>query len=97
MAVAADGGTTVVDLPTPVALPAGPEPAAWPAEAAEAPQWVLDEALAAVSGWGTEARLVAAQAAGAGWRLVLTVADEVGNRWPVSVAVSSALAGADGG
>ena len=87
VAVAADGGSTVVDLPTPVALPAGPEPGPWPEESVEAPQWVVDEALAAVAGWGTEPRLVAAQADGTGWRVVLTLADEVGNRWPVAVRV----------
>jgi hypothetical protein len=88
VAVAADGGSTVVDLPTPVALPAGPEAEAWPGEAAEAPQWVLDAAVALVAGWGTEPRLVGAQSGDAGWRVVLTLADEVGNRWPVAVSVT---------
>ena len=93
IAVAADGGSTVVDLPTPVALPAGPEPGPWPEESAEAPQWVVDEALASVAGWGTEPRLVAAQVDGTGWRVVLTLADEVGNRWPVAVSVAGAETG----
>jgi hypothetical protein len=30
---------------------------------------------------------VAAQADGADWRVVFTLADEVGNRWPVAVFV----------
>jgi hypothetical protein len=89
VAVAADGGSTVVDLPTPVALPAGPEPDAWPQEAAEAPQWVLDAAVAAAGAWGVEPRLVTAHQAETGWRVILTLADEVGNRWPVALFVES--------
>ena len=88
VAVAADGGSTVVDLPTPVALPAGPQAEAWAEETTEAPRWVLDAAVALVAGWGTEPRLAGAQSGAAGWRVVLTLADEVGNRWPVVVSVA---------
>jgi hypothetical protein len=95
VAVEADGGSTVVDLPTPVALPAGPEPEPRFQESAEAPQWVADDALASVAGWGSEPRLVASYAEAAGWRVVLTLADEVGNRWPVAVFI--ARNGAQGG
>ena len=91
--VAADGGSTVIDLPTPVALPAGPEAEAWAEETAEPPQWVLDAAVAASAGWGTEPRLVGAQSGETGWRVVLTLADEVGNRWPVVVAVAGLAQG----
>ena len=90
VAVATDGGSTVIDLPTPVALPAGPEAEAWTQETVEAPQWVLDAAGAASAGWGTEPRLVGAQSGDSGWRVVLTLADEVGNRWPVVVLVDGA-------
>ena len=48
---------------------------------------MADDALASVAGWGGEPRLVAAYAEEAGWRVVLTLADEVGNRWPVAVFV----------
>jgi hypothetical protein len=85
--VADDGGSTVTDLPTPVPLPAGPEPAPWPDETADPPAWVAEQALAAVAGWGEEPRVVGAQADEAGWRVVLSLADEVGNRWPVAVRV----------
>jgi hypothetical protein len=85
VAVAADGGSTVVDLPTPVPLPAGPQAEAWAEETTEAPRWVLDAAVALVAGWGTEPRLVAAFGGAPDWRVVLTLADEVGNRWPVAV------------
>jgi hypothetical protein len=87
VAVAADGGTAVIDLPAPVAVPAGPELEPWPEDSTEPPQWVVDDALAAVAGWGSEPRLVAAYDEGADWRVVLTLADEVGNRWPVAVRV----------
>jgi hypothetical protein len=90
VAVAADGGSTVIDLPTPVALPAGPEAEGWAEATVEAPQWVLDAAAAASAGWGTEPRLVGAQSGESGWRVVLTLADEVGNRWPVVVSVDGA-------
>jgi hypothetical protein len=87
-----EGGSVVADLPTPVSVPAGPEPAAWPEESVEAPRRVADAALAMVAGWGTEPRLVSSSRGGEGWRVVLTLADEVGNRWPASVFV----AGEDG-
>jgi hypothetical protein len=83
--VSTDGGTVVTDLPTPVALPAGPEPEGWSEESADPPREVSDAALALVAGWGSEPRLVTAQQGEGGWRVVLTLADEVGNRWPVSV------------
>jgi hypothetical protein len=94
--VTADGGSVVADLPTPVALPAGPEPEAWPQEAEEAPQSVVDAALSEVLGWGAEPRLVASQRAEEGWRVVLTLADEVGNRWPVAVFVADGSTEAGG-
>jgi len=91
-----DGGSVVVDLPTPVALPAGPEPEAWPEEAVDPPRGVTDAALAMVAGWGTEPRVVSAARSDSGWRVVLTLADEVGNRWPASVLVADADTSAGG-
>jgi hypothetical protein len=82
-----DGGSVVVDLPTPVAMPAGPEPAGWPEESGEPPRRVADAALAMVAGWGAEPRLLSAARGEGGWRVVLSLADEAGNRWPVSVFV----------
>lgn len=82
-----EGGSVVVDLPTPVAVPAGPEPAGWPEDTTPPPDGVADAALAAVAGWGTEPRLVSAARGEGGWRVVLTLADEVGNRWPTAVVV----------
>jgi len=85
--VNADGGSVVVDLPTPVALPAGPEPEAWADDPQDPPRRVADAALARVAGWGDEPRLLSATRGEGGWRVVLTLADEVGNRWPASVFV----------
>ena len=87
VAVSSDGGSVVVDLPTPVALPAAPEPDPWPTAGGEPPAKVLEEAIAAAAGWGTEPRLVVAQRVQGRWRVVLTLADEVGNRWPVTIMV----------
>jgi len=87
VAVSPDGGTTIVDLPTPTALPLGPEPDPWPENGEEAPPGVLDQALQVAAAWGSEPRLVGSQRSGAGWRVVLTVTDSVGNRWPLSIAV----------
>ncbi len=92
-----DGGSVVVDLPTPVALPAGPEPEGWPEEALDPPRGVTDAALAMVAGWGAEPRLVSAARSESGWRVVLTLADEVGNRWPVAVFVEAESSDASGG
>jgi hypothetical protein len=85
-----DGGTVVADLPAPIALPAGPEPAAWPDEGSEEiPAEVVDHAIVLARAWGDEPRVVVGQAVDGGWRVVLTLADEVGNRWPFAVRVSS--------
>jgi len=87
VAVGIDGGTVVTDLPEPTVPPVGPEPDPWPSQSADPPQDVMDEVLASVAGWGSEPRLVAAYPTALGWRVVITAADEVGNRWPLAVQV----------
>jgi len=89
VAVTEDGGTTVLDLPTPVRLPAGPEPVPWPDGVDDPPPAVLDEATGLAGLWGTEPRVVSAHPVDGGWRVVVTVADGVGNRWPMAVVVSA--------
>jgi hypothetical protein len=87
--VTPEGGTTVVDLPSPAALPLGPVADPWPESAEEQPpQSVIDRAAAEASVWGGEPRLVSSHRTGAGWRLVMTVADGVGNRWPMAIRVA---------
>jgi hypothetical protein len=81
------GGATVLDLPSPIPLPAGPEPDPWPEEMADPPQDVVDIAAARASAWGIEPRISSAAQVGEVWRVVVTVADDVGNRWPLVVMV----------
>lgn len=86
--VTPEGGTTVVDLPSPAALPLGPVAEPWPESSTDQPpQAVIDRATSDASAWGTEPRLVSSHRTGAGWRLVVTVADGVGNRWPLAIRV----------
>jgi hypothetical protein len=82
-----DSGATVLDLPRPAALPIGPEPEAWPEPSDTPPVEVVDRAAARASIWGSEPRIVSAAAIASGWRVVLTVADDVGNRWPLALIV----------
>ena len=82
-------GAAVLDLPRPVTLPAGPEPEPWPEESADPPAEVVDLAAVRASAWGSEPRIVSASRIGAGWRVITTVADDVGNRWPLSIVVES--------
>jgi hypothetical protein len=88
VAVSEDGGTTVLDLPAPARLPAGPEPEAWPEGDYDAPRAVTDEATEKASLWGSEPRVVSSHPVDGGWRVVVTVADAVGNRWPMVVLVA---------
>lgn len=82
-------GAAIVDLPRPISLPIGPEAAPWPVAAGEPPPEVVDLAAARASVWGSEPRIVSAAPLEAGWRVVLTVADAVGNRWPLSMIVGA--------
>lgn len=81
------GGATVLDLPSPIPMPAGPEPESWPEDTGDPPREVVDIAGARASAWGTEPRIVSAAQVGESWRVVVTVADAVGNRWPLVVMV----------
>jgi len=87
VAVTEDGGTTVLDLPSPARMPAGPEPVPWPDGVDAPPQAIVDEAAGLAGLWGSEPRVVSAHPVDGGWRVVLTVADAVGNRWPMAVVV----------
>ncbi len=80
-------GASVLDLPRPTALPVGPEPGPWPEPSGDPPQSVVDLAAARASVWGSEPRIVSAASVAEGWRVVITVADDVGNRWPLSMVV----------
>jgi hypothetical protein len=45
--------------------------------------------MAAVSGWGSEHRLLGSYRITGGWRVMLTAVDELGNRWPLAVYVDA--------
>ena len=83
------GGATVLDLPRPTALPVGPEPPPWPDPTGNPPPGVVDIAAARASVWGSEPRIVSASSIDGGWRVVVTVADDVGNRWPLSMVIEA--------
>jgi hypothetical protein len=68
-------------------LPAGPEHLTIPEPDAAAPQTVLDAALLKAAAWGAEPRVVSAYRMVSDWRVVVTVADGAGNRWPLAVRV----------
>jgi hypothetical protein len=80
-------GAAILDLPRPVAVPVGPDAGPWPGEAAEPPTDVVDVAAARASVWGMEPRIVSSARIDGGWRIITTIADDVGNRWPVSIIV----------
>lgn len=88
VSVRPDGGTAVADIPTPILLPPGTEHLPIAEAEAEPPATVVEAALAQANGWGAEPRLVSAHRAPVGWRVVISVVDAVGNRWPLAVRVS---------
>jgi len=90
VAVSDAGGSVVLDLPSPVALPAGPTPEPWPTVGEVPPQAVVDGAMGAAGGWGSEHRLLGVFRIAGGWRVMLTAADELGNRWPLVILVDDA-------
>jgi len=87
--VGQDGGAAVADLPQPIAVP--PRPAVTPLPAANdtVPGEVATAALDRAGLLGSAPNVVGGSAAGAGWRVVVTVEDEMGNRWPVAVTVGT--------
>ncbi|MBU1492351.1 MAG: hypothetical protein KJ956_00075 [Actinobacteria bacterium] len=87
VAVSDSGGSVVLDLPSPVALPAGPTPQPWPTEGEIPSQVVVDGAMGEAAGWGSEHRLLGTFRVAGGWRVMLSAADELGNRWPLVVYV----------
>lgn len=87
VAVSESGGSVVLDLPSPISMPVGPNPEPWPTEGEIPPQVVVDGAMGVAAGWGSEHRLLATSRVTGGWRVMLSAADELGNRWPLVVLV----------
>ncbi len=75
----------LLDLPSPAPSPQPIPGDPWPAGEGPAPPEVVAAALEAAAAWGDRPEVVGSSAAGAGWRVVVTVADTVGVRWPLVV------------
>jgi hypothetical protein len=84
IAISGDGAT-VVDLPSPAFVALGPEAPVWEGEEATPPQDVVDEVSMRASLWGAEPRIVSARHLDGEWRVVVTIADAVGARWPFAL------------
>ena len=78
------GGTRVLDLPEPIELPPAPTTVPPPGPG-DVPQPVSDAALDRASTWGDPVSVLEGADTGAGWRVVVTVADEFGTPWPLVV------------
>jgi len=87
VAVGGDSGAAVLDLPAPIALPVGPEAPAWEGEEATLPQEIVDLVSTRASLWGSEPRIVSARHLDGEWRVVVTIADAVGARWPFALRI----------
>lgn len=83
--VATDGGTRVIDLPTPIEpAPGIPLVADWP-EDTESPPFVNDAALAQAWLWGVDPKIEAAMALDEAWRLLVSAVDDSGVRRSLTV------------
>ncbi|MEK7251807.1 MAG: hypothetical protein AAB198_00930 [Actinomycetota bacterium] len=87
VAVGGDSGATIVDLPSPIFLSLGPEAPVWVGEEATPPQEIVDLVSTRASLWGSEPQIVSAQHLGGEWRVVVTIADAVGARWPFALRI----------
>lgn len=88
VAVGSDGSGTVLDLPAPVALPAGTPPdrtVEW--HPAEAPPPVLERVRSQLPDGGEGLRVVGAETDGSRWRVAVEWGDGTSGRWPYAVVV----------
>lgn len=81
--LASDGGARVVDLPSPVPLPSGPEPAA-PAESGDVPSEVAASAREIARMWSDDVTVIRGGELAERWRVVVEVGIDSG-RWPLVV------------
>jgi hypothetical protein len=80
-------GTAVLDLPAPIPLPVGPTPLAWEGVETEPPSKVVDLVTARSTLWGSEPRILSVRHLDGVWRVVVSVADDVGARWPLALRI----------
>jgi hypothetical protein len=83
--VDAGGGTRVIDLPMPVGVPTGPPVPTWAAPSEDVPDLIRTAALRMAESWGTDPTLIEGNEREGGWRVVVSVADGAGVRWPLSL------------
>ena len=81
----ADGGTRVVDLPSPVPIPSGPEPTI-PAETGPVPDDIAAMARDLARSWSGDVTVVGGVELTGSWRVLLVVGIESGH-WPLVVSV----------
>lgn len=81
IAIGGDGGTTVVDLPSPVPVPGGTE--LRPLPAFDAAPDVAAHAVAGLPAWGGSTEVIGATPVPGGWRLVFVVEGPGGVTWPM--------------
>lgn len=85
--VAPDGGTSILEIPQPTERPASLAFPEFPDETDDVPLDVRESATAQVRAWGPEPRFEIGFRYEDHWRVFVTVADEVGNRFPLAVLV----------
>ena len=83
--VDAAGGTRVIDLPMPVGVPTGPSASTWADPSSNVPDLIRTAALRIAGSWGAEPALIEGNERQGGWRVVVSVSDGAGVRWPLSV------------
>lgn len=86
----AEGKASVVDLPSPEAVPDDAGLAVWPEGEEELPRELAAQVEERAAGWGSDPQVVSAVQAAGGWRVVVTVADTAGNRWPLAIWMNGA-------
>ncbi len=82
---AAGDGVAIVDLPAPASPPLDVGYTGWPAGDDQPPESIAARARADAEAWGEEPEVVGGSEAASGWRVVVTVSDATGARWPLSL------------
>jgi hypothetical protein len=90
--VGPNGGTRVIDLPEPVELPAAPVHAAQPA-AELVSEEIATAALDAAAPWGDPITVIEGTQFGDSWKVLVEIADDQANVWPMVVWVSDTVPG----
>jgi hypothetical protein len=89
-----DRGASIIDLPSPAALPERVAMGPWPGSDVAVPEEILEAALIRTGGSG---EIIEAGAVGSLWRVVILVEDPGGARWPLSVWLDASGAPAQAG